>query len=93
MMLAGCLMMALRYSDMLDLDDKDKGYNIATNTQAAVNYIPLCIYAVLIAKAKTVKEEGLPEFAHANGAPECVLPIMTSAAPSVNKTPLPGQSR
>jgi len=31
----------------------------------AVNYIPLFIYAVLIAKAGTEKEEGLPEYAHA----------------------------
>jgi len=31
----------------------------------AVNYIPLLIYAALIAKAGTAKEEGEPEFAHA----------------------------
>jgi hypothetical protein len=29
------------------------------------NYIPLFIYAVLIARGGTVKEEGLPEVAHA----------------------------
>jgi hypothetical protein len=31
----------------------------------AANYIPLFIYAVLIAKAGTAKEEGEPELAHA----------------------------
>jgi hypothetical protein len=31
----------------------------------AVNYMPLLIYAMLIAKAGTAKEEGLPEYAHA----------------------------
>ena len=31
----------------------------------AANYVPLFIYAVLIAKAGTVKEEGEPEIAHA----------------------------
>ena len=31
----------------------------------AANYIPLFIYAVLIAKAGTVKEEGQPEIANA----------------------------
>lgn len=30
-----------------------------------INYIPLFIYAVLIAKARTAKEEGQPEFAQA----------------------------
>lgn len=30
----------------------------------AVNYIPLFIYAVLIARSGTVKEEGQPELAH-----------------------------
>jgi hypothetical protein len=30
-----------------------------------VNYVPLFIYAVAIARAGTVQEEGLPEFAHA----------------------------
>ncbi len=31
----------------------------------AANYIPLFLYAVLIARGGTVKEEGQPEFAHA----------------------------
>ena len=31
----------------------------------AANYVPLFIYAVMIAKAGTVKEEGEPEIAHA----------------------------
>jgi hypothetical protein len=31
----------------------------------SVNYVPLLIYAVAIARAGTVQEEGLPEFAHA----------------------------
>jgi hypothetical protein len=31
----------------------------------AANYVPLFIYAVLIAKAETIEEEGQPEIAHA----------------------------
>jgi hypothetical protein len=31
----------------------------------SANYIPLFLYAVAIARAGTVREEGLPEFAHA----------------------------
>jgi hypothetical protein len=31
----------------------------------AANYLPLFVYAVLIARGGTVKEEGLPELAHA----------------------------
>jgi len=31
----------------------------------SANYVPLFVYAVLIARAGTVRQEGLPEFAHA----------------------------
>jgi hypothetical protein len=31
----------------------------------SANYIPLFVYALVIARAGTVREEGMPEFAHA----------------------------
>jgi hypothetical protein len=49
----------------------------------AVNYIPLLIYALMIAKAGSVEEEGQPEIAHARryGAQQVMIlvPLMVAA--------------
>jgi hypothetical protein len=55
----------------------------------AANYIPLLIYAILIAKAGTVKEEGQPELARIKryGVQQVIIlvPLLVAAAALVQE--------
>jgi hypothetical protein len=61
----------------------------------ALNYIPLFIYAVVIARGKTVQEEGQPELAHARryGIQQLMLIVPALVGVIALIQAMPGQKR